>query len=155
MTDTPDIPGLSDNAGFPEDTGIPDGTGGLIPPTSPNGDPLLCGLDDLAPVVEGSRGFRMPLHDQVLELGAPEADLDGDGFLEAITLQDERGVTVYTDVDGDRAIDQVTTVRFDGTYDTWQLTNAAKATAFGGFTGNPETTIAGSPRWECTDFGKL
>ena len=140
---------------FPEFSDVPDGTGDLIPPTTPAGDPVLCGRDSLLPVEEGSLGFRVPLSDEVLELGAPESDLDGDGFLDAITLEDERGITVYTDIDGDRAVDQVATVRFDGTYDTWQLTNAEKGTAFGGFTGNPDTTGPASPRWECTDFGRF
>lgn len=147
MTDFPSLPELPGDPGGPG--------GGSLPPTSPSGDPLLCGLGDFSPARGDSLGFRIPLADEVLDIGAPEADMDGDGFMEAVTLQDERGLTVYTDSDGDRAIDQVSTVRFDGTYDTWQLTNARQHTAFGGFANGDPRLNETSPRWECTDWGTI
>ncbi|MDN4507432.1 hypothetical protein [Dietzia maris] len=56
--------------------------------------PDVCGLQD-APLAEpSSLGLHVPVGEDVLDLGSPEADLDGDGFMEAVTLGDDRGLTV-------------------------------------------------------------
>ena len=121
--------------------------------------PDVCGLDG-APLAESSSlGLHVPVGEDVLDLGAPEADLDGDGFMEAVTLGDDRGLTVYTDADGDGTVDHVSTVRFDGTYDSWRLANPTEGLPFGGFTNEPRTDAPGdSPmpaRWERIDHGQI
>lgn len=125
----------------------------------PGPDPDVCGISG-APLAESdSLGLHVPMVDGVLDLGSPEADLDGDGFMEAVTLADDRGLTVYTDADGDGTVDHVSTVRFDGSYDSWRLANPTAGTAFGGFTNEPEETGTDpdpSPaRWERTDHGRI
>ena len=121
--------------------------------------PDVCGLDD-APLAESSSlGLHVPVGEDVLDLGAPEADLDGDGFMEAVTRGDVRGLTVYTDVDGDGTVDHVSTVRFDGSYDSWRLANPAEGVPFGGFTNEAGSTNPGSEptpaRWERIDYGHI
>ncbi|MET3862340.1 hypothetical protein ABIE38_003280 [Dietzia sp. 2505] len=128
-------------------------------PTDFSARPDVCGLDG-APLAEASSlGLHVPVGDGVLDLGSPEADLDGDGFMEAVTRGDGRGLTVYTDVDGDGTVDHVSTVRFDGSYDSWRLANPAEGVPFGGFTNEAR---AGSPdssptpaRWERIDHGHI
>ena len=87
------------------------------------------------------------------------ADLDGDGFMEAVTLGDDRGLTVYTDADGDGTVDHVSTVRFDGSYDSWRLANPTEGVPFGGFVNEArEDGGEGSPvpaRWERIDHGHI
>src|SRR5699024_7948236 len=119
--------------------------------------PDVCGLQD-APLAEpSSLGLHVPVGDDVLDLGSPEADLDGDGFMEAVTLGDDRGLTVYTDADGDGTVDHVSTVRFDGSYDSWRLANPAVGVAFGGFTNEAAASDpAPAPaRLERTDHGHI
>ena len=121
--------------------------------------PDVCGLEG-APLAEASSlGLHVPVGDSVLDLGAPEADLDGDGFMEAVTLGDDRGLTVYTDADGDCTVDHVSTVRFDGSYDSWRLANPTEGVAFGGFVneerdGSPATSPVPA-RWERIDHGHI
>ena len=131
------------------------GNGVNYPLTTPAGDPVLCGLDKLSLASADSLSFRIPLSGEVLDIGEPEADMDGDGFMEAVTLQDERGLTVYSDEDGDRAIDKVSTVRFDGTYDSWELTNPKERTKFGGFLNGDPSLNEDVPRWTCTGWGRI
>ena len=121
--------------------------------------PDVCVLEG-APLAEASSlGLHVPVGDNVLDLGAPEADLDGDGFMEAVTLGDDRGLTVYTDSDGDGTVDHVSTVRFDGSYDSWRLANPTEGVPFGGFTNEVrEGGTEGSPvpaRWERIDHGHI
>ncbi len=133
----------------------------LFGPDSPDQRPApdVCGLQG-APLAEASSlGLHVPVGQDVLDLGAPEADLDGDGFMEAVTLGDDRGLTVYTDSDGDGTVDHVSTVRFDGTYDSWRLANPTEGLPFGGFTNE---TLDGRPgpspvaaRWERIDHGQI
>lgn len=128
-------------------------------PTDPTGDhsrgPDVCGLDG-APLAEhDSLGLHVPVGSGVLDLGSPEADLDGDGFMEAVTREDVRGLTVYTDVDGDGTVDHVSTVRFDGSYDSWRLSNPAVGVPFGGFTNDSPDPDAPPARWERVDYGHI
>lgn len=121
--------------------------------------PDVCGLDG-APLAEPtSLGLHVPVGDDVLDLGSPEADLDGDGFMEAVTRGDGRGLTVYTDVDGDGTVDHVSTVRFDGSYDSWRLANPTEGVPFGGFTNEANSESPDSPptpaRWERIDHGHI
>lgn len=121
----------------------------------PHPGPDVCGIAG-APLAEpDSLGLHVPLGPGVLDLGSPEADLDGDGFMEALTLEDHRGLTVYTDVDGDGTVDHVSTVRFDGSYDSWRLANPATGTPFGGFTNEPTGDDPIPARWERIDHGHI
>ena len=121
--------------------------------------PDVCGLDG-APLAEPySLGLHVPVGDDVLDLGSPEADLDGDGFMEAVTRGDVRGLTVYTDADGDGTVDHVSTVRFDGSYDSWRLANPTEGVPFGGFTNEadhgPSRSTPAPARWERIDHGHI
>lgn len=125
----------------------------------PQPAPDVCGLQG-APLAEpSSLGLHVPVGDDVLDLGSPEADLDGDGFMEAVTLGDDRGLTVFTDADGDGTVDHVSTVRFDGSYDSWRLANPTEGVPFGGFTNEARDAVTGeSPppaRWERIDHGHI
>ena len=120
--------------------------------------PDVCGLEYATtadPTSPGLQfpGLQFPGVDGPLDVGAPEADLSGDGFMEAVTLHDDRGLTVYTDTDGDGAVDHLSTVRFDGSYDSWRLTGRD-----GGGTDRPEPAQEGTvapARWERIDHGRL
>ncbi|MFL0578885.1 DUF6802 family protein [Dietzia sp. 179-F 9C3 NHS] len=129
----------------------------LFGPDSPHHaeSPDVCGLEGAHLAAPDSLGLHVPVAGGVLDLGSPEADLDGDGFMEAVTLQDVRGLTVYTDVDGDGTVDHVSTVRFDGSYDSWRLTNPIAGVPFGGFTNEPSTSTPTPARWERTDHGHI
>ena len=129
------------------------------PEPSHHAVPDVCGLDG-APLAEPtSLGLHVPVGEGVLDLGSPEADLDGDGFMEAVTRGDGRGVTVYTDVDGDGTVDHVSTVRFDGSYDSWRLVNPEQGVPFGGFTNESGPDSPDRPptpaRWERIDHGHI
>ncbi|MDN4507431.1 hypothetical protein [Dietzia maris] len=66
---------------------------------------------------------------------------------------------MYTDADGDGTVDHVSTVRFDGSYDSWRLANPAEGVPFGGFTNEARGDTTGdfpSPaRWERIDHGHI
>ena len=121
--------------------------------------PDVCGLEGAPLAASSSLGLHVPVGDDVLDLGSPEADLDGDGFMEAVTRCDIRGLTVYTDVDGDGTVDHVSTVRFDGSYDSWRLANPTEGVPFGGFTNDTEPGPSGAAhppaRWERTGHGHI
>jgi hypothetical protein len=122
-------------------------------PTGISGSPDVCGLEGAPLAGPDSLGLHVPVTGGVLDLGSPEADLDGDGFMEAVTLQDVRGLTVFTDADGDGTVDHVSTVRFDGSYDSWRLANPAAGVPFGGFTNEPSAAEPTPARWERIDHG--
>ncbi|MEJ5920312.1 DUF6802 family protein [Corynebacterium sp. H78] len=43
----------------------------------------------------------------------------GGGAADSITLADDRGLSIYADTNGDGTVDHVTTVLFDGRWETW------------------------------------
>ena len=111
--------------------------------------PDVCGLEGLPAMTPDSIGLQGPFADSLFDLGAPGADLEGDGFMEAVTLEDARGLTVFTDSDGDGSVDHVSTVRFDGSYDSWRLAGTAPEPPDG-----PAEAAAIAPaRWERIDHG--
>ncbi|MEJ6020209.1 DUF6802 family protein [Corynebacterium sp. H113] len=43
----------------------------------------------------------------------------GSGAADSVTLADDRGLSIYADTNGDGTVDHVTTVLFDGRWETW------------------------------------
>ena len=81
----------------------------------------LCGLAEAKPIndVSVASGLVVTIDGQSFDLGiagAGTADLTYGG---SITLADDRGLSIYADIDGDGAVDHVTTVLFDGSWQTW------------------------------------
>src|SRR5699024_6821377 len=103
--------------------------------------PDVCGLDGAPLASADSLGLHVPVGSGVRDLVSPEAYLDGDGFMEAVTRDDERRLSVYANVGGDGIVDHVSTVRFDGSYDSWRLANPAVGVAFGGFTHEASSSV--------------
>ncbi|MFD5868490.1 DUF6802 family protein [Corynebacterium sp. NPDC060344] len=81
---------------------------------------------------------------EYFDLGPGAGDADGDGVADSVTLADDRGLSIYSDIDGDGTVDHVTTVLFDGTYETW--TASATEPAPGGAAGDSgEVRSGGTP----------
>lgn len=77
---------------------------------------MPCGLDAATPIdsrlaadVDGA-GLVVEIDGQLYDLGNDEG---------SITLADDSGLSIYSDLDGDGTVDHVTTVRFDGTWESW------------------------------------
>lgn len=74
-----------------------------------------CGLEAATPIDgqsvggEGA-GLVVEVDGQLYDLGDDEG---------SITLADDSGLSIYSDLDGDGTVDHVTTVRFDGTWESW------------------------------------
>lgn len=83
----------------------------------------LCGLSSAQPLadVSAANGLVVTIDGQVFDLGiagANGADVADGG---SITLADDRGLSIYADVDGDGAVDHVTTMLYDGSWQTWHV----------------------------------
>ncbi|WP_018024961.1 DUF6802 family protein [Corynebacterium ulceribovis] len=80
----------------------------------------LCGIDALTPnkATEGSgrSGMTLTVGGETYVLGADPYLLGQD----SVTLADDTGLTIYSDTDGDGAVDYLTTVRFDGSFGAWR-----------------------------------
>ncbi|WP_448852627.1 DUF6802 family protein [Corynebacterium sp. 335C] len=66
-------------------------------------------------------GMLVRLGDAVLDLGPVDAE---PGVADSVTLADDDGLTIYTDTDGDGTVDEIVTVRFDGTWESWDTSDA-------------------------------
>ena len=82
-----------------------------------------CGLEAATPIDGqsadvGGAGLVVEVDGQLYDLG------DDDG---AITLADDSGLSIYSDLDGDGTVDHVTTVRFDGTWESWSSDEGVRA----------------------------
>lgn len=81
---------------------------------------MPCGLDGATPIdsrladVDGA-GLVVEIDGQLYDLGDDEG---------SITLADDSGLSIYSDLDGDGTVDHVTTVRFDGTWESWSADEA-------------------------------
>ncbi|MDO5029934.1 MAG: hypothetical protein Q4E11_05045 [Corynebacterium sp.] len=81
---------------------------------------MPCGLDGATPIdsrlmdVDGA-GLVVEIDGQLYDLGDDEG---------SITLADDSGLSIYSDLDGDGTVDHVTTVRFDGTWESWSADQA-------------------------------
>ncbi|WP_295627758.1 DUF6802 family protein [uncultured Corynebacterium sp.] len=98
------------------------------------GPDAACGLDGAAALATGETGEGMILEigGEYFDLGPGIADTDADGVSDSVTLADDRGLSIYSDIDGDGAVDHVTTVLFDGTYETWTVPTEFGGKTFGG-----------------------
>lgn len=94
-----------------------------------------CGLDGARPLAPGQMGHGMvvTVDGQMYDLGMSSTDsaasapgsasssvLESESASSSITLADDRGLSIYSDIDGDGTVDQVTTVLFDGSWETWK-----------------------------------
>ncbi len=95
----------------------------------------VCGLEGATPLEPGaaSTGLTVTVGGQVYDLGSDsgsDSELSADLNLSTdsdVTLADERGVSIYSDLDGDGAVDHVTTMRFDGSWESWVATGSERA----------------------------
>lgn len=124
-----------------------------------------CGLGDAQPLTDGQvgQGMVVMVDGQAYDLGA-RASGDGVeshispqqvGADDSVTLADDRGLSIYSDIDGDGTVDHVTTVLFDGSWETWH----AEPTATTGETyleSEHSKTIGdwGAYEWEETSRGR-
>ena len=72
------------------------------------------GLSEATVLAEGQtgEGLVVVVDGQAYDLGGHE---------DSVTLADAQGLSIYADLDGDGTVDHVTTVRFDGTWQSWAL----------------------------------
>ncbi|MBC6821640.1 DUF6802 family protein [Corynebacterium sp. LK33] len=87
-----------------------------------------CGLEAATPIDGksadvGGAGLVVEVDGQLYDLGDDEG---------SITLADDSGLSIYSDLDGDGTVDHVTTVRFDGTWESWSSDDVRAADAMGG-----------------------
>ena len=97
------------------------------------GPASACGLDGLDAGGAGGTGgaaggMILEIGGEWFDLGPGVGDGDDDGIADSVTLADDRGLSIYSDVDGDGTVDHVTTVLFDGTYETWTAAAASDST---------------------------
>ena len=72
------------------------------------------GLSEATVLAEGQtgEGLVVVVDGQAYDLGGHE---------DSVTSADAQGLSIYADLDGDGTVDHVTTVRFDGTWQSWAL----------------------------------
>ena len=100
-----------------------------------------CGLEAATPIDGqsadvGGAGLVVEVDGQLYDLGDDEG---------SITLADDSGLSIYSDLDGDGTVDHVTTVRFDGTWESWSSDDVRGADAMGGAAVEP-ASVAG--KWD-------
>lgn len=100
-----------------------------------------CGLEAATPIDGqsmdvGGAGLVVEVDGQLYDLGDDEG---------SITLADDSGLSIYSDLDGDGTVDHVTTVRFDGTWESWSSDDVRAADAMGEAAVEP-ASVAG--KWD-------
>ena len=100
-----------------------------------------CGLEAATPIDGqsadvGGAGLVVEVEGQLYDLGDDEG---------SITLADDSGLSIYSDLDGDGTVDHVTTVRFDGTWESWSSDDARAADAMGGAAAE---TVSAAGKWD-------
>ena len=100
-----------------------------------------CGLEAATPIDGqsadvGGAGLVVEVDGQLYDLGDDEG---------SITLADDSGLSVYSDLDGDGTVDHVTTVRFDGTWESWSSDDVRAADAIGGAAAE---TVSAAGKWD-------
>lgn len=96
----------------------------------------------------GAGGMVVRLGDAVVDLGPADAE---PGVADSVTVADDDGLTIYTDTDGDGTVDEIVTVKFDGTWETWDAsgspTNGGGDGAAAGSWGAGDWELRESGRW--------
>lgn len=100
-----------------------------------------CGLEAATPIDGqsadvGGAGLVVEVEGQLYDLGDDEG---------SITLADDSGLSIYSDLDGDGTVDHVTTVRFDGTWESWSSDDVGAADAMGGAAADTESAAG---KWD-------
>ncbi|WP_286683125.1 DUF6802 family protein [Corynebacterium sp. S1S1] len=100
-----------------------------------------CGLEAATPIDGqsadvGGAGLVVEVDGQLYDLGDDEG---------SITLADDSGLSIYSDLDGDGTVDHVTTVRFDGTWESWSSDDVRAADAMGGAAAE---TVSAAGKWD-------
>ncbi|MCG7269404.1 hypothetical protein MHJ92_05110 [Corynebacterium amycolatum] len=100
-----------------------------------------CGLEAATPIDGqsadvGGAGLVVEVDGQLYDLGDDEG---------SITLADDSGLSIYSDLDGDGTVDHVTTVRFDGTWESWSSDDVRAADAIGGAAAE---TVSAAGKWD-------
>ena len=100
-----------------------------------------CGLHAATPIDGqsadvGGAGLVVEVDGQLYDLGDDEG---------SITLADDSGLSIYSDLDGDGTVDHVTTVRFDGTWESWSSDDVRAADAMGGAAAE---TVSAAGKWD-------
>ena len=100
-----------------------------------------CGLEAATPIDGqsadvGGAGLVVEVDGQLYDLGDDEG---------SITLADDSGLSIYSDLDGDGTVDHVTTVRFDGTWESWSSDDVRAADAMGGAA---VETVSAAGKWD-------
>lgn len=100
-----------------------------------------CGLEAATPIDGqsadvGGAGLVVEVEGQLYDLGDDEG---------SITLADDSGLSIYSDLDGDGTVDHVTTVRFDGTWESWSSDDTRAADAMGGAAAE---TVSAAGKWD-------
>ena len=100
-----------------------------------------CGLEAATPIDGqsadiGGAGLVVEVDGQLYDLGDDEG---------SITLADDSGLSIYSDLDGDGTVDHVTTVRFDGTWESWSSDDVGAADAMGGAAAE---TASAAGKWD-------
>ena len=100
-----------------------------------------CGLEAATPINGqsadvGGAGLVVEVDGQLYDLGDDEG---------SITLADDSGLSIYSDLDGDGTVDHVTTVRFDGTWESWSSDDVRAADAMGGAAAE---TVSAAGKWD-------
>lgn len=97
--------------------------------------PQVCGLDDAAELSALPSGpaehpsLAVAIDGRIYDLGDPGVDPISGSVMEAVSLEDEQGMSIFTDTNGDGIVDEITTVRFDGSFDKWRCEVPQEGTA--------------------------
>lgn len=89
---------------------------GVACPSS-DGPGVACGLEGMSRCDPGTVA---ETHGMIVKVGGEVFDLGHPGEMAGtVTLADDRGMSIFADRDGDGAVDRVTTMLYDGTWETW------------------------------------
>lgn len=95
-------------------------------------------------------GMVVRVGDRLLDIGGGEGPELPEGVADSVTIADDEGLTIYTDADGDGAVDEITQVRFDGTWASW---DAPAGVAGQGGDGGSDVGGWATGDWELREMG--
>lgn len=116
---------------------------------------VLCGLDSVnhldPSAVAETHGMIIRVGESIFDLGDP-GEMAG-----SITLADGRGLSIFADRDGDGAVDQVTTMLYDGSWEIWTEDTPTKNLDGIGNAAHPESggnSLTEVAAWERHETGR-